>query len=131
MRSDGTHFFGSRNIVCYLPCRYHSWVNVEALLEACFIGVAAPEEDMEAEEGHLDTDTPRTIPKTTIYSGRNATRNMSIVWDEANIAATDAERGVEYGTQKIELPETPFLCAHPSNDLKQTCSIACGASGDK
>ena len=89
------------------PRRYHQWVSVEALLEACFIGVvAAKQEDSDAEEEDAE---PRS--RTTVYSGRNCAGNMRIVWDEANIAANDSERGVEYGTQKIELPETPFLYA--------------------
>jgi len=36
-------------------------------------------------------------------------RRRSIKWDEANLAAHNAVRGVEFGTMKIEQPNTPFL----------------------
>ena len=32
-----------------------------------------------------------------------------VVWDEASLAAHEAERGVAYGTMKIDQAETPFL----------------------
>ena len=32
-----------------------------------------------------------------------------VTWDEAGIQAHDAERGVRFGTMKIDQPDTPFL----------------------
>ena len=93
----------------FVPCRYHKWVSEEALLEACFIGiVAAQQEDSEAVTADAD---PATAPRTVLSGGRNAGRRMRIAWDETNLAANDSELGLLRPFQKIEQPETPFLYA--------------------
>ena len=76
----------------FIPCRYHKWVSEEALLEACFIGiVAAQQEDSEAVTADAD---PATAPRTVLSGGRNAGRRMRIAWDETNLAANDSELGL-------------------------------------
>ena len=74
----------------------------ESLLEACFIGVVSSREDAEQEQAAEDTGP----------CDSSVTR---VTWDERNLAANDAERGIEYGTQKIEQPETPFLCVRANS----------------
>ena len=53
-----------------------------------------------------------------------------ITWDEQTLAAQSLQRGVEYGTMKIEHPDTPFLYydeAQSRGDDKQTvCEMNLG-----
>jgi len=67
-------------------------VNAETLLEACFLGVVA------SDDSHEGDAEPGTAPS-----------RRQVAWDEANLAVNDAERGVEYGTMKIDQSDTPFL----------------------
>lgn len=46
-----------------------------------------------------------------------------ITWDEANIAAHDAVRGIEFGTMKIDQADTPFLYMHSESASRgEICS---------
>jgi hypothetical protein len=42
-------------------------------------------------------------------AGSASPPRRGITWDEANISEHDAKRGIEFGTMKIDQPETPFL----------------------
>ena len=83
--------------------KHHSWVSEEALLEACFIGVVAPEEN----------GAPSSPPSPPAAAERAAAKvkwsPTRITWDEANLAANDATLDELRPFQKIALPETPFL----------------------
>mmetsp|Transcript_31543 Transcript_31543/g.82454 ORF Transcript_31543/g.82454 Transcript_31543/m.82454 type:complete len:340 (+) Transcript_31543:80-1099(+) len=81
--------------------KYHKWVNVEALLEACFIGVVAAKKD--------DSDGEEEADEAEPIAAASTSPSARVVWDEANLAANDLERGVAYGTMKVDQAETPFL----------------------
>ena len=100
--------------------KYHKWISAEAILEACFIGILAPkrgddseEEEEEEQEVVVDASDPAAGPSSSIPPSPppSAAKRPSprVVWDEATLAAHQAERGVEYGTMKIDQIDTPFL----------------------
>jgi hypothetical protein len=114
-------------------CRYHAWVNVEALLEACFIGIVAAKQDDSEEEATEPASSPPPSPPSPPPAEPTAAASASpkarIVWDEKNLAANDAERGVAYGTLKIDQPETPFLYGPASRPHRPpTASMAAHAA---
>ncbi|EOD09617.1 hypothetical protein EMIHUDRAFT_432922, partial [Emiliania huxleyi CCMP1516] len=63
--------------------KHHAWVNVEMLF-ACCVG---------------------TLAKPVVTNGQG----RRVKWDEQGIQAHDAQRGVMFGTMKIEQLDTPFL----------------------
>ena len=97
----------------HLLRRYHKWVNAEGLLEACFLGVVASKLHVEEEEE--EQETYGAAPAAAEPGTRR------VVWDEASLAAHDAERGVDYGTMKIDQIETPFLYAPRNTVLHPSC----------
>jgi len=113
--------------------KYHAWVNVEALLEACFIGIVAAKQDDSEEEATEPASSPPPSPPSPPPAEPTAAASASpkarIVWDEKNLAANDAERGVAYGTLKIDQPETPFLYGPASRPHRPpTASMAAHAA---
>ena len=77
--------------------KHHSWVSEEALLEACFIGVVAPEEN----------GAPSSPPSPPAAAERAAAKvkwsPTRITWDEANLAANDATLDELRPFQKLSL----------------------------
>ena len=59
----------------------------------------ATEEELERSAGAPDENFP---------AQRAA---MRVKWDEKDISAHDAERGIAFGTMKIDQTDTPYLCA--------------------
>ena len=86
--------------------RYHSYVSVEALLESCLIGLVASEDEVVA-AGDAHSSAPPSPPSAS--PKQQAPPSPRVVWDEASLTAQQAERGVEYGTMKIDQIDTPFL----------------------
>jgi len=84
--TDGTALFD----------KFHAWVNEAGILAACCVGRLAKAGAAAA----LEPEPERA--KRTIERRR-------IKWDEEGIQAHDAQRGVMFGTQKIDQINTPFL----------------------
>jgi len=76
--------------------KFHAWVNEAGILAACCVGRLAKAGAAAA----LEPEPERA--KRTIERRR-------IKWDEEGIQAHDAQRGVMFGTQKIDQINTPFL----------------------
>ena len=129
-----SHSLRSSCMALSLPsrCRYHAWVNVEALLEACFIGIVAAKQDDSEEEATEPASSPPPSPPSpplAEQTAASASPKARIVWDEKNLAANDAERGVAYGTLKIDQTETPFLYGPASRPHRSpTASTAAHAA---
>lgn len=76
-------------------------MNAEALLEACFLGIIASKQEADPDEDEEEQQAEEAD------NAKPSARR--IVWDEANLTANDAERGVVYGTMTIDQADTPFL----------------------
>lgn len=87
--------------------QYHTWVSVEALLESCFIGVVASEDEVVAAAGDAQPSAPSSPPSPS--PKLQAPPSPRVMWDEASLTAQEAERGVAYGTMKVDQIDTPFL----------------------
>ena len=111
-------------------CRHHAWISVDALLEACFIGIVASPREDSSDSSVSSCGRPGPPPGSPVSILRredaSSAHGRRATWDESNLTANDAERGIEYGTMKIEQPETPFLCAHaripPIGTAPQPCA---------
>ena len=79
--------------------KHHSWVNAHGLLEACCVGRLAG-------SGSTSSPSPPSSPPPPSEDGG---RRRKITWDEEGIQAHDAERGVLFGTMKVDHAETPYL----------------------
>jgi len=113
--TDGTALFD----------KFHAWVNAHGIMEACCVGRLASAAATASSASHADAvdvaDAARSSPPspppatgtgdpaasdTASDSGR---RQRSVVWDEEGIAAHDAERGVRFGTMKVDHVGTPYM----------------------
>lgn len=115
--TDGTALFD----------KYHSWVNSKGIMQACCVGRltlrgggsdAAPFLGSDTVAAHVGAtsaaddvrDTAAAeVGDTAVGSPVNGHRPRKVRWDEEGIQAHDAERGVMFGTMKVDHVETPYL----------------------
>lgn len=103
--------------------KYHKWVNADGILAACCVGtLAKPGCSMATDsgergrpselagpggtEGRGEEDTPAVLLNE---STREKPRVKRVRWDEPALKAHDVQRGVMFGTMKIDQLDTPFL----------------------
>ena len=103
--------------------QYHTWVDAHGIMEACCVGRLAPSEG--STQGSASANLhPRVaaeaVAPLAASSGRHSRR---IRWDEDGIQAHDAERGVLFGTMKVDHVHTPFLYVDSSNPEADKVSI--------
>ena len=99
--------------------KYHPWVNTAGILEACCVGrLAKPTPTLlsprrrrwsSASTAATGVAAPADVAAAPDRMGVEQRPRPRVTWDEAGIQAHDAERGVRFGTMKIDQPETPFL----------------------
>ena len=114
--TDGTELFD----------KFHSWVSADGLLEACCVGKLASSPPPSTPPPSPPPSPPPASPSlvdgififpsqctaAAIDAGtpvKIEDRPQRIRWDEEGIRAHDAERGVLFGTMKVEHLETPYL----------------------
>ena len=91
--TDGTALFD----------KYHKWVNADGILAACCVGTLAKPGRTMATDGIGPSEQPES---EAIEAWPRVKR---IKWDEEGIKRHDAQRGVSFGTMKIDQLDTPFL----------------------
>ena len=98
--------------------KYHPWVNTAGILEACCVGrLAKPTPTLlsprrrrwSASTAATGVAAPADVAAAPDRMGVEQRPRARVTWDEAGIQAHDAERGVRFGTMKIDQPDTPFL----------------------
>ena len=123
---DGTDLFD----------KYHSWVNAKGIMQACCVGRltlrgggsdAAPISfnDTAAVDGATsaaDGDMAAAVVGDSAV-GDPGRRPRTICWDEEGIQAHDAERGVLFGTMKVDHVETPYLYLDEANPEGDSAAI--------
>lgn len=105
--ADGTELFD----------KYHKWVNADGILAACCVGTLAKSGSSATmpSVGRRHAGAPsRAEPAAAAGAAddadvADARVRKRVKWDEPNLKAHDEQRGVAFGTMKIDQLNTPFL----------------------